>query len=160
VSVREGGCACGRGRYRLAAEPLWVQACHCLDCQRLSGAAFAVNLWVEESTLELTAGRLHTVALTGGSGAGHDLSFCPRCGTHLWSRYRRAPPGVVFVRAGTLDDTSWVVPGAHIFTRSRQPWVVLPEGVPAFEASYSPADVWPGEALERLRAVGPGAETS
>ena len=150
---RAGGCACGQVRYALTAAPLFVQACHCRDCQRLSGAAFAVNLWADEATLALRAGRLNTVALPSGSGRGHDLSFCPRCGTHLWGRYRAAVAGLVFVRSGTLDDTSDVRPRAHVFTRSRQPWVVLPDGVPAFEASYDPAEVWPAADLARLRAV-------
>ena len=148
----EGGCACGAVRYRLTASPLIVNACHCRDCQRLTGAAFATNIWIERRFVETgQAARLRSVMLTAGSGKPHEVFSCPDCGTALWSKYHAAPGDTVLLRAGTLDHPEHVRPDVHIFTRSKLPWFALPEGVPAFEAFYRIAEFWPAESRERLR---------
>jgi hypothetical protein len=149
--MSEGGCSCGALRYRVAGAPLIVHCCHCRDCQRLTGSAFVVNLWMERSQVELLAGEPKTFELEGGSGKPHTVYFCGHCGAHVWSRYHRAPGDTVLLRAGTLDDPSAVKPDVHIFTRSKLPWVELPAGARAFRDFYDPAKVWPAESLARFR---------
>ena len=148
-----GGCACGAVRYRLGREPIYVQACHCRDCQRITGSAFVVNMWIEEAEVEVVSGSLKSFELKGGSGRPHDVFFCQDCATYVWSRYQGAT-GSLFVRAGTLDDPDQVRPLAHIFTASKQDWVPLPENTPVFEAFYNPAEHLPKESLQRLQAIG------
>jgi hypothetical protein len=149
--MSEGGCSCGAVRYRLTAKPLIVHCCHCRDCQRITGSAFVVNIWIEREHVELLAGKPKSFELKGGSGKPHTVFFCGKCGSYVWSRYHRAPGDTVLLRAGTLDDASQVTPDVHIFTRSKLPWVKLPEGARVFEAFYNPAEVWPPESLARWR---------
>jgi hypothetical protein len=147
----EGGCACRTIRYKLTADPLIVHACHCRDCQRITGSAFVINLWIEKKFVEAGPVAPKSCRLAGGSGRGHELFFCEKCGTYLWSFYHGAPGDCLFVRAGTLDHPEAVTPDVHIFTRSKVPWLQLPEGVPAFKAFYKIVDVWSPESRERLR---------
>lgn len=149
----EGGCACRAIRYRLTEAPLIVHACHCRDCQRLTGSAFVINLWIERRFVEAGSGTPSSCRLAGGSGNPHDVFFCPSCGTYLWSRYHRAPGDCLFVRAGTLDQPDSVQPDVHIYTRSKLPWLTLPEGALVFESSYKIDDVWPPASRERLRGA-------
>ena len=144
----DGGCACGAIRYRLTSSPLIVHACHCRDCQRLSGGPFAINIWIEGRFVE--PGPV-APRLAGGTGKPHDVFFCEGCGTTLWSRYHIVPGDCLFVRAGTLDNPKAVEPDVHIHTRSKLPWLTLPEGVPVFETGYKIDEVWPAESKERLR---------
>ena len=148
----EGGCACKMIRYRLTASPLIVHACHCRDCQRLTGGPFAINIWIEAKFVEAGAAAPKPFRLAGGSGKHHhDVFFCQACGTTLWSRYHIVPGDCLFVRAGTLDTPEAVRPDVHIYTRSKLSWVTLPEGTPAFPASYKIDEVWSAESKERLR---------
>ncbi len=147
----EGGCACRTIRYRLTTSPMIVQACHCRDCQRLTGGPFAINLWIERRFVEGNPANSEVVPVGGRSGKAHDVSFCATCGTILWSRYHIVSSDCLFVRAGTLDTPEAVTPDVHIFTRSKLPWLALPEGMPAFETIYRIDDVWPAESKERLR---------
>ena len=147
----EGGCACGAMRYRLAEAPLIVHACHCHDCQRLSGSAFVVNIWIERRFVEASAAPLRSVLLTAGSGKPHEVFSCAQCGTALWSKYHAAPGDTVLLRAGTLDHPEAARPDVHIFTRSKMPWLDLPAGTPAFESFYRLAEFWPEASRERLR---------
>src|SRR5678815_5596046 len=88
---REGVCACGKVRYRLTAPPLIVNCCHCRDCQRLTGSAFVVNLWIERRHVEAGAARLASNMVTAGSGKPQEIFRCADCGTALWSKYHAAP---------------------------------------------------------------------
>ena len=144
-----GGCACGAVRYALNADPLIVHACHCRNCQRLTGGAFVINLWIEKEFVE-TRGAPRSFRLAGGTGKPHDVFFCERCGTYLWSRYHAAGDAL-FVRAGTLDDPGAVRPDVHIFTRTKLPWLELPKGARAFRTFYKRDDVWPEASLKRVR---------
>lgn len=146
-----GGCACRTIRYKLTASPLIVHACHCRDCQRLTGSAFVINIWIEKKFVEAGAAVPKSFRLTGGSGKHHDVFFCETCGTYLWSRYHGAPGDFLFVRAGTLDNPKAVRPDVHIFTRSKLPWLVLPDDVPAFKSFYQIEKVWSAESKGRLR---------
>ncbi|MGH7987413.1 MAG: GFA family protein [Candidatus Binataceae bacterium] len=148
---REGGCACGRIRYKLNAAPLIVHACHCRDCQRMTGGAFVINLWIEKKFVAAKGAVPKSFRLAGGGGKPHDVFFCGECGTYLWSHYHGAPGDALFVRAGTLDDPSVVRPDVHIFTRSKLPWLELPQDTPAFETFYNIGKVWPPASRERAR---------
>jgi hypothetical protein len=146
----EGGCACGAIRYRLTEPPLIVHACHCRDCQRLSGSAFATNMWIESRYVAATGDTPAACSLKGGSGQPHDVFFCPRCGTTLWSRYDPVP-WALFVRVGTLDEPDAAKPDVHIFTRSKLPWLELPKGARVFDTFYKLDEVWPAASLDRRR---------
>jgi hypothetical protein len=148
---REGGCACGEVRYRLASEPLFVHCCHCLNCQRQTGSAFVVNVLIETDRVEFVAGNPQRVDVPRDDGSRQQVFRCPTCQVAVVSHYGH--PGVAFVRAGTLEDPSSVAPDVHIFTRSKVPWVTLPESVPAFDVYYDSKKLWPADSLERLQAV-------
>jgi hypothetical protein len=143
-------------RYRLAAEPLFVHCCHCLNCQRQTGSAFVINVLIEADRVELVAGDPRPVDVPRDDGSTQRIWRCPTCQVALYSSYTH--PGVRFVRAGTLDDPSSVAPDVHIYTRSKLPWVTLPDSVPAFDEFYDTRTLWPAPSLERLRAIreGPG----
>jgi hypothetical protein len=147
----EGGCACGNIRYKLTASPLIVHACHCRDCQRLTGSAFVINIWIERKFVEALSATPKSFRLGGGSGKDHEVFFCDQCGTYVWSRYQIAPGDALFVRAGTLDNPKAVKPDVHIFTRSKMPWLSLPENVPEFKSIYKLEEFWPAASKERLR---------
>ena len=146
-----GGCACSAVRYRLTEKPLIVHACHCRDCQKLTGSAFVINLWIERDFLETEASRLKSYRLTAGSGHAHEVFYCESCGTRLWSKFQAVPGDTIMLRAGTLDDPASVTPDVHIFTRSKLPWVRLPDSARAFEGMYKLAEVWPDETRARFR---------
>lgn len=147
----EGGCACGALRYKLTADPLIVHACHCRDCQRLTGSAFVTNIWIEKKFVETILGVPRSFKLSGGSGKPNEVFFCERCGTYVWSKYYASPGDTVLLRVGTLDRPEAVKPDVHIFTRSKLPWLNLPKDVRAFETFYELKEVWPAESLKRLR---------
>jgi hypothetical protein len=148
---QEGGCVCGAARYKLSAPPLIVHACHCRDCQRLTGTAFVTNIWIEKRFVESNDAPLQSIIVTAGSGRPHEIFRCAKCGTALWSKYHAAPADTVLLRAGTLDEPGLVTPDVHIFTRSKMPWLPLPAEARSFEAFYRLAEVWPAESQERLR---------
>jgi len=147
----QGGCACKAVRYTLTGSPLIVHACHCLDCQRITGSGFVVNIWIERTFVEAKGAAPQSFVLKGGSGKHHTVFFCPTCGTYVWSRYHGAPGDFLFVRAGTLDHPEAVSPDVHIFTRSKLPWLDLPAGVPAFGSFYKLDAVWSAESMKRFR---------
>ncbi|HZT93500.1 MAG TPA: GFA family protein [Gaiellaceae bacterium] len=149
--LREGGCSCGAVRYRLTSEPLIVHCCHCLNCQRQTGGAFVINALLEADRLELVTGEPQLVEVPRDDGSAQQIFRCPTCQIAVYSCYSH--PGIYFVRAGTLDEPASVAPDVHIFTRSKLPWVALPEAVPAYEVVYDLDELWPAESLERLRAV-------
>src|SRR5207253_8945022 len=149
--VLEGGCACGEVRYRFTSEPLFTHCCHCLNCQRQTGSAFVINLLIEADRMELLAGEPQPVDVPRDDGTPQRIFRCPACQVAVFSEY--GGPAVRFVRGGTLDDPSTVAPDVHIYTRSKVPWVTLPESVPAFDAYYDSKRLWPAESLARLAAV-------
>jgi len=151
----EGGCACGAVRYRMTSAPMFVHCCHCRDCQRQTGSAFVLNALIEAARAPLLAGEPRRFEMPTDSGRPHGIYRCPACGTAIWSEYGGVE-SVRFVRVGTLDDPRALAPDVHIYTRSKQPWLTLPEGVPAFEAYYDAKTLWPAASLERRRALFPG----
>jgi hypothetical protein len=147
----EGGCTCGAVRYRLKAQPIFVHCCHCTWCQRETGSAFAVNAFIEASQVELLKDKPVKTTLPSASGKGQVFRRCVDCGVTVWSNYAGAGPNIHFVRVGTLDDPARCPPDIHIYTSTKQPWVVLPDGVPAVAEFYKPADYWPPESMARFK---------
>jgi hypothetical protein len=146
-----GGCACGAVRYRLASGPMFVNCCHCTWCQRETGSAFVINALIERDRVDVT-GETDRVFTVSESGQGQIVHRCPTCRVALWSHYGGREK-VAFLRAGTLDEAWRVRPSAHIFTRSKLPWVALPADQPAFEIFYDMATQWPAESLARRDAT-------
>ncbi|HEY3050314.1 MAG TPA: GFA family protein [Gaiellaceae bacterium] len=149
--AREGGCSCGAIRYRLTSDPMFVHCCHCMNCQRQTGSAFVINLLIEADRMELLTGDPQPVDVLRDDGSAQRIFRCPTCQVAVFSEYGR--PEVRFVRAGTLDQPSGVAPDVHIYTRSKLPWITLPDTVPAFEVYYDSKALWPAASLERLHAV-------
>jgi hypothetical protein len=149
----EGHCTCGAVRYRMLNKPLFVHCCHCRWCQRESGASFALNAMIEADRIEVLAGTPEIVNTPSNSGKGQKISRCPTCKVALWSNYAGAGDSVRFVRVGTLDQPDQLPPDIHIFTASKQPWVVLPAGISAVEEYYDREEYWPAESLERRRVL-------
>ncbi len=151
MTALEGGCACGEVRYRLTSEPLFTHCCHCLNCQRQTGSAFVINLLIETDRVELLAGEPQPVAVPRSGSKRQRIWRCRTCQVAVFSQYTSAR--IRFVRGGTLDDPSRVTPDVHIYTRSKLPWVELPEGVPAFATYYDTKKLWPAASHERLDAL-------
>ena len=146
----EGRCSCGSVRFKLTSDPMFVHACHCTQCQRVTGSAVVMNAVVEKDALELLSGAPRSVRF---EGTAHTAFFCDDCGTYVWSEYAGGFGTCWFVRVGTLNDPGACPPDVHIYTSTKQPWVLLPEGVPQFNEFYDLKSVWPKEALDRLQAA-------
>jgi hypothetical protein len=147
-----GGCGCGSVRYRLTRAPLIVHCCHCRWCQRETGSAFVLNALIESDALELPSGRPELVPTPSASGKGQQIARCPTCRIALWSHYGGVAV-LSFVRVGTLDEPDRFPPDVHIYTESRQPWVVLPAAARVFAQYYKSAEVWSPESLARRAAL-------
>ena len=148
-----GGCDCRGIRYRMEAPPLFVHCCHCRWCQRESGSSFALNALIETDRVTLLAGEPERVRTPSESGKGQTIVRCPTCRIALWSHYAGAGPTIAFVRVGTLDAPDHLAPDIHIYADSKQPWVVIPEGVPVVPEYYDLRKYWPAESLARRRAL-------
>ena len=148
----EGTCACGAVRYALRTRPMFVNCCHCLDCQRQTGSAFVINALIETDRIDLAGVEPEAVTVPTDSGRPHDIHRCPTCKVAVWSDYGRRPK-LRFVRVGTLVEPHAIAPDAHIFTRSKVPWLILPAGAPAFEIFYDLEKQWSPESLARRKAI-------
>jgi len=153
---REGGCACGKVRYRMNREPMFVHCCHCTICQRQTGSAFVINGLIETSQIETEGVAPEPISMPTESGRPHDIHRCPTCKVAVWSDYGRRP-WLRFVRIATLDQPHAIVPDVHIFTRSKVPWVRLPDDARVFEVYYDMKVEWPAASLARLEAAKPPA---
>jgi hypothetical protein len=117
-----GGCLCGAMRYECSAQPLGTAICHCTHCQKVSGSAFSVNVVVPAPSLTWQGQSLASYADKGESGKPVSRKFCRNCGSSL-AIETEALPGAIIIKAGTLDDKSWLKPNYHLWTNSAQPWV-------------------------------------
>jgi hypothetical protein len=158
-----GGCQCGRLRYEIAHSPYMIYTCHCANCQRFTSSAFSIGMIVDEQVFHLTGIEPRAMLHTADSGRNLTRWVCPECGSWICSGAKPGSPNpntFRAVRAGTLDDISWLRPTGHFWTRSKQPWVVLPDRLPdrttGKNASTGPArtsDVlieWPPRPLSAL----------
>lgn len=146
-----GGCTCGVLRYRLNSAPMFVHCCHCRWCQRETGSAFALNALIEADRVTRLAGVAEVVDTPSQSGKGQQISRCPTCRVAIWSHYAGAGDAVHFVRVGTLDEPGRLPPDIHIFTMSKQPWVILPAKTPAVSGYYRRSEHWPEASQARYR---------
>ena len=151
----EGGCDCKRIRYRLETPPLIVHCCHCRWCQRETGTAFALNAMIEAERVIHLRAEPDLIDTPSLSGRGQKIARCPTCRIALWSNYSGAGPILRFVRVGTLDTPEVLQPDIHIFASSKQPWVVLPQDVPAVPEFYEIERYWSPDSLARREAFLP-----
>jgi hypothetical protein len=149
----DGGCTCRFVRYRMTTRPLFVHCCHCRWCQRETGASFALNALIEADRVHLLQGEVEVINTPSNSGKGQKISRCPRCRIAVWSNYAGAGDAIRFIRVGTLDEPDRLPPDIHIYTASKQPWVVLPANMPAVAEYYRASERWPKESLERRAAM-------
>src|SRR5262245_1030273 len=145
-----GGCDCRRIRYRLDDSPLFVHCCHCRWCQRETGSAFVLNALIETEHVTLLGEAPELVDTPSASGKGQKIARCPQCRIAVWSHYAGGGASLSFVRVGTLDEPDRLPPDIHIFTESKQPWVVLPAGAAVVPQYYDRKKHWPEESLKRL----------
>ena len=149
----EGGCDCRHIRYRLETPPLFVHCCHCRWCQRESGASFGLNAMIEADRVTVLGAQPELTDTPSASGKGQKIARCPRCRIAVWSHYAGAGLRVSFVRVGTLDAPDSLPPDIHIFVASKQPWVVIPPGMPAVPEYYDRQNYWPAESLVRREVL-------
>jgi hypothetical protein len=116
-----GGCLCGKVRYSADADPVVTAVCHCQNRQKQAGTSFAVVVGIPAAALA-TTGALKTFNDTGDSGKQVYRRFCPECGSPVVTDVE-AMPGLTFIKAGTLDDTSWLKPTMELYCSSAQPWM-------------------------------------
>jgi hypothetical protein len=125
-----GGCLCGQVRYSANVEPIFTAVCHCTSCQKTTGSAFNIAVAVPRAALSVQ-GALKSYIKIGDSGQEVVLRFCPNCGSTILSE-PAAMPAAGILRAGTLDDTSWLQPTMEVYCDSAQPWVALGGGLRRF----------------------------
>jgi hypothetical protein len=140
MNVINGGCLCGVVRYTSRSMPTRTVICHCKNCQRQSGSSFSIVSIFNSSDFEIL-GETVDYPDRGDSGNVVTRRFCGKCGSPLISEVA-SRPGVTIVKAGTLDDASWLKPEAHIWCRSAQPWVVIDPALPQFEGAYGVAPAY------------------
>jgi hypothetical protein len=135
----DGSCLCGKVTYSCEAEPVATAACHCTECQKQTGSSFSLIVAVPRDALQIEGSDSLASFTTVGTDSGKDVArqFCRECGSPVVS-YGDGMPQLAFIKAGTLDDTSWLEPQMHVWTASAQPWIPLeshagtkvPRGVP------------------------------
>lgn len=147
-----GQCFCGKVRFRMHGRPMFIHCCHCRDCQQQSGSAFVINGLIEADRLELMESEPTPIPMRTDSGLPHRIYRCEDCKSALWSGYG-GRGWLLFVRMAALDRRAEFTPDVHIYTRSRLPWLGLPEGARAFEEYYSTTAEWPVESIARREAA-------
>ncbi len=118
----EGGCQCGKLRYELSAAPLMLYACHCTNCQKQTGSAFVLSTAIVESAFKFTGGKAAKTEWMSDAGNKRYGYYCGDCGCRI-ANGQSPSIGVLSLRAGTFDDTSWVRPAGHIWVKSAQNWI-------------------------------------
>ena len=131
-----GGCNCGSVRYEITAPPLVVAACHCSQCRRQSGAAYSVNLIVRSKAMRVEGKTTVWTDTDTESGSPLAREYCGCCGSPIRS-VPSSTPGIVAVKAGTLDYPAPFAPTIHLWTMSKLPWVSIPDGLTTFEKGAS-----------------------
>jgi hypothetical protein len=122
---------CGAVRYEVTAEPLAFVQCYCRECQYVSGGAAANVLVVPPGSIKISRGTVKGFTSRTDKGNTVTRQFCPECGTPMFSEPSAVPVGVV--KAGTLDDRSWLKPSMTLWTKSAPPWAHIDPKIPAFE---------------------------
>lgn len=148
----KGSCLCGSIKYKLLALPMRVNCCHCRDCQIKTGSAFVVNIIIERSNVQLTSA---TQPFNTDESGGTFTARCPTCYVSLWNTYPSDGDKLLYVRAGTLENTKDIYPDVHYFTRTKADWVTIPEGVKSYVADAPEGEpgYWSDESRIRLDKV-------
>ena len=153
--TRDGGCTCGHVRYQVTSEPMIVHCCHCRGCQKNSGSSFALNALFESDRVKLISGQVEDVTVPTPSGTGQIITRCSKCKVAVWSNYNMGGlrEHIRFIRVGTLDEPEQFPPDVHIYTCSKQPWVILPKKDRRVEMFYEFKETWSLESAERLAKI-------
>ncbi len=151
--VQQGGCGCGSLRYEVKGEPIFVNNCHCKQCQHQTGSTSVVNAFFETERVSITSGDVTEHELVSGSGGPHIMVRCAKCGAAVFSHYPGMGRHGLGLRVGTLDDSGAFRPDAVIFASEAMPWVAFPDDIPRFETTYRFSEVLPPERLERLKTL-------
>jgi hypothetical protein len=149
----EGGCTCGDIRYKVATKPLIVHCCHCRWCQRQTGASFALNALIERERVEVLQGNIDEIMVPSPGGNGQIIVRCPNCRVAVWSHYLSMGQEVRFIRVGSLDSPDLLPPDVHIYTTTKQPWVILPPDDYAVDEFYVVDETWSPDSLKRREAM-------
>ncbi len=156
-AMLEGGCSCGHVRFKMKSLPMIVHACHCSWCQRQTGTAFATNALIEADRVEVLQGDVRHTTVPSPAGAGQRFARCPKCDIAVWSEYLVMTRGITdlvwFIRVGTLDEPAKLPPDVHIYTSTKVPWIVFPDGAHVVEEYYDTEQTWSPESLTRLKAL-------
>jgi len=126
-----GGCLCGEVRYESTSKPLMAAACHCTHCRKQSGTAYSVIIGVTSDSLAISGDSLRTFKDVGSSGQPVERNFCSTCGSPLYSRVR-ATEDILYIKAGSLDDSDWVTPNVEIWCDSQVGWSTLKKDMASF----------------------------
>jgi hypothetical protein len=143
-----GGCQCGAVRYAISVARPAIYACHCRECQHQSGSAYGLSRPVRRAAVDLT-GALAAWERSTDSGARTCCSYCPSCGTRI-HHGTVGPSEWLTLKPGTLDDPSAIVARAHIWVRSKQPWVRLDPASPAFDTQPDDLAGWRSSFVEEI----------
>lgn len=123
---RTGGCACGTVRYQVTGEPLRIAVCHCRDCQRRTGSAFGIGCVFPKDAVTLTQGATKTFERISNAGNWVRIHFCPECGSSVTWDFE-ALPQARGIAGGSFDDTSWIDPKLHVWTKTAHEWITFPD---------------------------------
>lgn len=153
--IREGSCTCGHVRYHVFSEPMIVHCCHCRGCQKNSGASSALNALFEADRVELVSGDIEEIMVPTPSGTGQTITRCCKCKVAVWSNYNMGGlrEYIRFIRVGTLDTPDQFPPDVHIYTCSKQPWVILPKDDQRVDGFYNFKETWSPESMKRLATI-------
>jgi hypothetical protein len=133
-----GSCLCGASRYESAADPVLMCVCHCKHCQKQSGSAFSMLVGVPRGSLAFSGESLAEFHDVGDSTLPIVRKFCPRCGSPVLSDVA-AVPTLDFIKAGTLEDTSWFKPQFHMFCEHAQAWAIPEDNAPRIRRNPPPS---------------------
>jgi hypothetical protein len=133
-------CPCGQVKFRLNAEPVTFYACHCTDCQRRSGGALLLSMWVHRESIELLGGIPLLVSSVANDNRERKNKVCPACRVHLWAEPIDRPK-LAILRPGTLEQARDFTPIAHQFVRSALPWFVFPDRVATYDTTPDPTEL-------------------
>ena len=133
TQTRNGGCQCGQIRYEVSGEPIALYRCHCTECQRQSGSAFGMSMWIKEGEFTITSGSLEKTTRTADSGGKIEAYFCRSCGVRIHTKALGMNAENIVLKPGTLDLTDDLKPSTDIWLKSSQDWFSPPEDTHHFE---------------------------
>lgn len=128
VEVHAGGCLCQGVRYEFADAPLMTVNCYCRDCQQATDSPFATVMALPRTAFRLLHGDLGAFTVKSNGGRDVTREFCKVCGSPLFTKAEMVPD-LIFVKAGSLDDSSWVAPVLNCWTSRTEPWMPVAAGI-------------------------------